>query len=218
MHGAMPLPPLALVKKAMSSVPPAIALPSHPPSLSRAAGAGNRWDDIAARLPGRTSDAVRNRWHRLQKDVTRKQSVLSAAGSRSPLAAASPPPSVSGAGGISGAADFSFVAITGIAPVQAPPPAVPAVLPPVAVAAVAGPHGGAAGMERGTETRAMWSAEEDAIIEAGVARFGCKWRQASSTPRPSATCTPAPPHPSASLARAAGVPRPRSSIASTASL
>ena len=85
---------------------------------------GKRWPEIAALLPGRTGDGVRNRWHRLQ-----------ARGEGEPEEGA-PPTALT-------EADLTAV-----------------------LAGDGEPSGG----------RKMWSAEEDAIIQAGVAKYGCQWR------------------------------------------
>jgi hypothetical protein len=107
---------------------------------------GTQWQRIADELPSRTADAVRNRWHRLQKthllsDTDEGRSVL----------------------------DGLLIA-SGIDPEWCPPELAspdPGSGPaPEATRVVGADHG-----------RQMWTADEDRIIEDGVRRFGCKWRQ-----------------------------------------
>lgn len=107
---------------------------------------GTQWPLIARELPGRTSDAVRNRWHRLQQthlltDELHQRRVHEAAGA---LLLAS--------GGPSTPAQIKMD----------PPPLVERINTCIKGA----DHG-----------RAMWSPGEDALIEDGVRRFGCRWRQ-----------------------------------------
>jgi hypothetical protein len=107
---------------------------------------GTQWPLIARQLPGRTSDAVRNRWHRLQQthlltDEMHQRRVHEAAGA---LLLAS--------GGPSSPAQIKME----------PPPQVERINTCIKGA----DHG-----------RAMWSPGEDALIEDGVRRFGCRWRQ-----------------------------------------
>eukprot|EP00308_Calcidiscus_leptoporus_P004731 CAMPEP_0119358786 /NCGR_PEP_ID=MMETSP1334-20130426/6875_1 /TAXON_ID=127549 /ORGANISM="Calcidiscus leptoporus, Strain RCC1130" /LENGTH=507 /DNA_ID=CAMNT_0007373339 /DNA_START=90 /DNA_END=1613 /DNA_ORIENTATION=- len=103
---------------------------------------GTQWPRIAAQLPGRTPDAVRNRWHRLQKthslgDTQEGKSALD-----------------------------SLLLACGIDKDWEPPP-------DLRVSQFA-ENACIKGSDHG---RAMWTAYEDALIEEGVRRFGCKWRQ-----------------------------------------
>lgn len=107
---------------------------------------GTQWQRIADELPSRTADAVRNRWHRLQKthllsDTDEGRSAL----------------------------DGLLIA-SGIDPDWCPPELAspdPSSSPaPETTRVVGADHG-----------RQMWTADEDRIIEDGVRRFGCKWRQ-----------------------------------------
>ena len=133
--------------------------------LAAARALGSQWDRIAAHLPGRTSDAVRNRFHRLQKShfVTTEE----------------------GRSVVDGA-----LAATGLLPAELLTGShLPGVLTAPGVAAAAGPSlssssthvaggGGARGGEATTVTgRSHWTEEEDRTIADGVAKFGCKWRQ-----------------------------------------
>lgn len=110
---------------------------------------GTQWPLIARELPGRTPDAVRNRWHRLQQthlltDEMHQRRVHEAAGA---LLLAS--------GGPSTPAQIKMD----------PPPRVER-----SNTCIKGADHG----------RAMWSPGEDALIEDGVRRFGCRWRQIAS--------------------------------------
>jgi len=105
---------------------------------------GTQWPRIAAQLPGRTPDAVRNRWHRLQKTHSLGDSEEGRA-----------------------ALDALLLAC-GISKDWEPPPDPRG---PIDNACIKGSDHG----------RAMWTAEEDALIEEGVRRFGCKWRQIASS-------------------------------------
>lgn len=113
---------------------------------------GTQWNRIAAQLPGRTSDAVRNRWHRLQKT----HSLGDSEEGRLALDA--------------------LLLACGIEPDWAPPSdprevkKVDAVCVKGAVCIKGADHG-----------RAMWTSQEDTMIEEGVHRFGLKWRQIAAS-------------------------------------
>jgi len=105
---------------------------------------GTQWPRIATQLPGRTADAVRNRWHRLQK--------THALGN-----------------GEEGSAALDALLLASGMPVHLTEHST---------------SGSDVQMEEGEERktgsahgRSMWTAEEDRLIEEGVRRFGCKWRQ-----------------------------------------
>lgn len=100
---------------------------------------GTQWQRIASNLPGRTADAVRNRWHRLQKTHALNDSDEG----RSAL--------------------DSLLVASGIDPEWCPPELAESANEPRVRGADHGRH--------------MWTAQEDRIIEDGVRRFGCKWRQ-----------------------------------------
>lgn len=107
---------------------------------------GTQWGRIAAQLPGRTADAVRNRWHRLQKTHSLGDTEEGRAALDALLLAC----------GISD--DWQ----------SAPDPT--------------HKSGGDSSCIKGSDHgRAMWMPEEDALIEEGVRRFGCKWRQIASS-------------------------------------
>jgi len=108
---------------------------------------GTQWPVIAAQLPGRTPDAVRNRWHRLQKTHALGDTEEGRAALDALLLAC----------GIS--KDWS-------------PPTDPRQPPTVASNACI------KGSDHG---RAMWTSQEDTLIEEGVRRFGCKWRQIAAS-------------------------------------
>jgi hypothetical protein len=106
---------------------------------------GTQWPLIALELPGRTPDAVRNRWHRLQQthlltDEMHQKRVHEAAGAL--LLASGDRSTVEVDLENTNSSDKANTCIKGA------------------------DHG-----------RAMWSPQEDALIEDGVKRFGCRWRQ-----------------------------------------
>jgi len=105
---------------------------------------GTQWQRIADNLPGRTADAVRNRWHRLQ----RSHALNDTEEGRSAL--------------------DGLLISSGVDPNWLPPE--------LAEAGGGAPVAPVRGADHG---RAMWTAEEDRIIEDGVRRLGCKWRQIS---------------------------------------
>jgi len=107
---------------------------------------GTQWGRIAAQLPGRTADAVRNRWHRLQKTHSLGDTEEGRAALDALLLAC----------GISD--DWQM----GPGPTQQSSAESSCIK----------------GSDHG---RAMWTPEEDALIEEGVRRFGCKWRQIASS-------------------------------------
>lgn len=148
---------------------------------------GTQWQRIADNLPGRTADAVRNRWHRLQKthalnDTEEGRSAL----------------------------DGLLVA-SGVDPDWCPPE----LMEKDAVAGVAVPEPCIRGSDHG---RHMWSREEDQIIEDGVKRLGCKWRQVRARAGAHALCSRprsqrAPARPATPCPRRLTHPVPRSSRA-----
>lgn len=108
---------------------------------------GTQWPRIAMQLPGRTPDAVRNRWHRLQKT----HSLADTEEGRVALDA--------------------LLLSCGIGKDSTPPERVGAADTPII---------GEQCIKGADHGRAMWTAEEDALIEEGVRRFGCKWRKVAS--------------------------------------
>lgn len=136
---------------------------------------GTQWGRIAGHLPSRTGDAVRNRWHRLQRSHPLAADTEECRSAIDGLLIET---------GIDLAADLSL-------------PPQPAAVPASPVREVwdeassswvdlAAPGGGlsppatppALQVVRGSDHgRSSWTAEEDALIEAGVRRFGCKWRE-----------------------------------------
>ena len=144
---------------------------------------GTQWPKIAVHLSGRTPDAVRNRWHRLQRTHSLSNTeegnaaldqLLIVAGVLTPEEAASKPSQAPGSAAAAAAA------------AAGPSAAAPAPGSPAAAAAAAGPSTplDAAPDEkcvRGSDHgRAMWKPEEDELIEEGVRRFGLKWRKVAS--------------------------------------
>ena len=138
---------------------------------------GTLWPSVAARLPGRTADAVRNRWHRLRQ----QQKFIDPSYERAKLGApllVMPSPST--------AAEFApSDAPTALAtPVAADGAAAKFNLPLVAHAAPASTeyavHGSGA-LATSSHPRACWTAYEDQMIDQGVRRFGYRWRQIAST-------------------------------------
>ena len=113
---------------------------------------GTQWNRIAHQLPGRTPDAVRNRWHRLQKthnfwDNEEGHAALDALLLSCGFAKDWNPP--------------------GLEPEPASASASPGTASPQRI--VGSDHG-----------RSMWTADEDAIIREGVRRLGCKWRKVAA--------------------------------------
>jgi len=126
---------------------------------------GTAWETIAAQLPGRTSDAVRNRCFRLQK--------------QHPLA--------SSQDGVQ-ALDGLVMATHGISPPgsarsEEPKPEEPKPAHECfwGIGSSEGARRGVTGTDRGHghHDRHTWNDEEDRIIMEGVARLGCKWREIS---------------------------------------
>lgn len=142
---------------------------------------GTQWGAVSGQLVGRTADAVRNRWHRLQKRgladaseeaVPCRQLLAAAAiaGDRpviwpEPTADAQTP---SQNEPCSGAAPTASTGLSGAASRAEPQPAFLPTSGEV-VCLTGSDHG-----------RARWTAHEDQVIQEGVHRWGCKWRQISA--------------------------------------
>lgn len=112
---------------------------------------GTQWQRIASQLPGRTADAVRNRWHRLQ----RTHALGDTEEGRSAL-------------------DGLLIA-SGVDPHWCPPEL------STQTESVATGTSTSVSEEvciRGSDHgRQMWTPEEDQKIRDGVSRHGCKWRR-----------------------------------------
>jgi len=111
---------------------------------------GSQWGTIANHLPGRTADAVRNRWHRLQKRHSLRNSEEGRAVIDSLLLASGIDPNWSPIGEGEEATNGRDS---------------------TASRDSRGEH------SKGEHSRTGWAPEEDRLIEEGVRRFGCKWRQ-----------------------------------------
>ena len=155
---------------------------------------GTQWDVIAAELSkevsalGRTGDAVRNRWHRLQKvhalgtggdgDSAALTALLTRL-AREHAASAAP-------GATPPAEEHEWLRPPKPAPTPtpgSPPPAAaePATTEPAA-AEQATAAGGARKRVRGAaHGRAIWRPAEDALIEEGYLRYGAQWRRIAAT-------------------------------------
>lgn len=119
---------------------------------------GTQWQRIASKLPGRTADAVRNRWHRLQ----RTHALGDTEEGRSAL-------------------DGLLIA-SGVDPNWCPPELSTPTESSVATGTSATGTSATSTSEevciRGSDHgRQMWTPEEDQKIRDGVSRHGCKWRR-----------------------------------------
>ena len=161
---------------------------------------GTQWPMIAAHLPDRTADAVRNRWHRLQKDLPPSDSsdengAASAEGGAPPPAKGPAPSSLAPSGGPvadgppAAKSEFSLTfpatppssLVSFAAAESVAAESVATLLPTPLVASGSACGAPPGGVIRGAaHGRTTWSADEDAVIEAGVAKFGSKWRQIAS--------------------------------------
>uniref|UniRef100_A0A7S0JJ31 Myb-like domain-containing protein n=1 Tax=Calcidiscus leptoporus TaxID=127549 RepID=A0A7S0JJ31_9EUKA len=125
--------------------------------LSAVRAWGTLWPVVAAQLPGRTPDAVRNRWHRLRHQTKAAAHGGSALATEGSADETSP---------VQGGGD-ALVAAGDTHP-DSPPSGSSLGRSALAEA----PH-----PERGVHARACWTAHEDDVIMDGVRRHGCKWRQ-----------------------------------------
>jgi len=152
---------------------------------------GTVWPSVAAQLPGRTADAVRNRWHRLRHQQ-RALASAAASGADLPLGESSDPDSsvrLRDAACLDAAAegDVARPAASLVPAVSDSPPRVP----DDAESRFSGPGAsdkplseydsllieGKLGAAAAAHARAIWSPHEDELIIEGVRRHGCKWRQ-----------------------------------------
>lgn len=137
---------------------------------------GCRWRRIAAQLPGRSDDAVRNRWNRLKEmgisesatpnpaPATAAADVAAAAGTSSGMALPMPQgmaPAAAAGGGMGAAAGEAGAAT----------PQRPAPKPGASHTASSGKSGG------DKPERVSWSKAEDETILRGVAELGHKWNR-----------------------------------------
>jgi len=138
---------------------------------------GTQWGAVSGKLVGRTADAVRNRWHRLQKrglsdpseeTVPCRQLLAAAAmaGDR-PVIWPDPKPDPQIHSELhSGAAAPSTSAAEGTG--------LPGTDVPAALLSQSSEVLCLTGSDHG---RARWTSHEDQVIQEGVNRWGCKWRQ-----------------------------------------
>jgi len=150
---------------------------------------GCRWRRIAAQLPGRSDDAVRNRWNRL------KEMGITESATPSPPAPA-PAPAAASASAVDGADAAAPAAAPSAGSSDPPsPPDGDAVLLPLPEGMVVDgeasggapparaplkPHaagGGKGGGEGNKPERVSWSKAEDDTILRGVAELGHKWNR-----------------------------------------
>lgn len=120
---------------------------------------GTQWQAVADRLPGRTADAVRNRWHRLQKRGS--FAGIAAGETLDQMALTTAVPGGGLDGSVGGADDGSA----------------PSGLSSQALALADLGVGGVATVTGSDHGRAKWSAEEDGMILRGVRTLGCRWRE-----------------------------------------
>jgi len=159
---------------------------------------GTVWPCVAARLPGRTADAVRNRWHRLrhQRSIVSSPSCREIASPSFPSAEMAPPPPSrmvsrddSSEATLSVASHIPAVHQTlnnASSPILriALPASETQPSPQLGVIETAGAVESGRMPATGVHARACWTAHEDEMIIEGVRKFGCKWRQiAASLPR-----------------------------------
>ncbi|KAL1504948.1 hypothetical protein AB1Y20_008715 [Prymnesium parvum] len=152
---------------------------------------GTQWNAVSGQLVGRTADAVRNRWHRLQKRGHSElvgESAEDAAACRQLLAAAmmattlvSPPEGQRSTSAPSARDPSSASSYT-------TPPETEGKASPPSDRAPLTQGGGSCLLALPTSNevicltgsdhgRARWTAHEDQVIQDGVKRWGCKWRQ-----------------------------------------
>ena len=140
---------------------------------------GTQWEMIAAQLPGRTADAVRNRCFRLQKQhpmSATEEGIAALDGFVLATHGIAPPNLPAVALQSSGPVDEGSSPAGAMAGVAATEAATAASATPPMGAAI--PTAGSATCVKGADHgRQAWSADEDKIIEEGVARLGCKWRE-----------------------------------------
>ena len=146
---------------------------------------GCRWRRIAAMLPGRSDDAVRNRWNRLKEmgiseSATPNPAVAAAAPLRDAAAAASAHDATMAdatAAPLLPTADAGGPSIHALPPLPLPLPegVSRSAPPPKAKASAAG--GGKGGSDKERTERVSWSKVEDETILRGVAELGHKWNR-----------------------------------------
>mmetsp|Transcript_45091 Transcript_45091/g.93987 ORF Transcript_45091/g.93987 Transcript_45091/m.93987 type:complete len:345 (-) Transcript_45091:660-1694(-) len=133
---------------------------------------GTLWPVVAAQLPGRTPDAVRNRWHRLRhQQRASSSSSLVDFGHPGPELTISPQRMlVQTTSNFSDMTDQEPPSPSSVA-TSCASPSKRAIVNNVPATEYVGSD------PRGLNARACWTAHEDEVILEGVRRFGCRWRQ-----------------------------------------
>ena len=150
---------------------------------------GCRWRRIAAQLPGRSDDAVRNRWNRLKEmGIGESAPQIPGGGGSSSTAEGM---DITDSDGMAASAPFALPLPDGMAPMPLPLPdakplqgasnkqAAPA---PKSVSSAGGADGSGGGgapssASKETQSRVSWTKNEDETILRGVSELGHKWNK-----------------------------------------